>query len=152
MHSIDIIRSRLLVPTGRRLKFGGVANTYLTSDASNPIEAVVSGAAVFSIVATGIQFAADARAQFFNADGNETFTINGVANAVNYANVKASASGNPVQFRALGDDTDIDLQFKPKGSGVVRFGSHSAIGAETVTGYLTIKDDGGTTRKLAVVS
>ena len=152
MPTIDIIRSRLLVPTGKRLKFGGVANTYLTSDAFNPIEAVVSGAMVFSVVATGIQFGADARAQFFNAEGNETLTLSGVGSAVNYANVKASATGNPVQFRALGDDTDIDLQLKPKGSGVVRFGSHSAIAAETVTGYITVKDDAGTTRKLAVVS
>jgi len=36
--------------------------------------------------------------------------------------------------------------------GVVQYGTHSAIAAETVTGYITIKDSGGTTRKLAVVS
>jgi hypothetical protein len=34
----------------------------------------------------------------------------------------------------------------------IRFGFHSALGAETVTGYIEILDDGGTTRKLAVVS
>jgi hypothetical protein len=37
-------------------------------------------------------------------------------------------------------------------SGNVRFGTHSAIGSETVTGFITIKDEGGTVRKLAVVS
>jgi hypothetical protein len=37
-------------------------------------------------------------------------------------------------------------------TGDVSFGTHSAIGAETVTGYITITDSGGTTRKLAVVS
>ena len=37
-------------------------------------------------------------------------------------------------------------------SGVINYGTHSAIGAETVTGYITIKDSGGTSRKLAVVS
>jgi hypothetical protein len=36
--------------------------------------------------------------------------------------------------------------------GGMRFGTHSAIGAETVTGYITIKDSGGTSRKVAVVS
>lgn len=36
--------------------------------------------------------------------------------------------------------------------GTVGFGTHSAIGAETVTGYITIKDAAGNTRKLAVVS
>lgn len=37
-------------------------------------------------------------------------------------------------------------------SGVLKFGTHSALGAESVTGYITIKDSGGATRKLAVVS
>lgn len=36
--------------------------------------------------------------------------------------------------------------------GTLAFGSHSAIGAETVTGFITIKDSGGVSRKLAVVS
>jgi len=34
----------------------------------------------------------------------------------------------------------------------IKVGTHSAIGAETVTGYITIKDSGGTDRKIAVVS
>jgi len=37
-------------------------------------------------------------------------------------------------------------------NGNVRFGTHSAIGAELVTGFITIKDASGTLRKLAVVS
>lgn len=37
-------------------------------------------------------------------------------------------------------------------TGTMKFGTHSAIAAETVTGYITITDAGGTTRKLAVVS
>lgn len=47
---------------------------------------------------------------------------------------------------------DIDVLLTPAGTGKVSFGSHSAIAAETVTGYITIKDNGGTTRKIAVVS
>jgi hypothetical protein len=42
--------------------------------------------------------------------------------------------------------------FITKGTGNVRFGTHSAIAAETVTGYITIKDSAGNTRKLAVLS
>lgn len=34
----------------------------------------------------------------------------------------------------------------------IQFGTHSALTAETVTGYITIKDSGGVDRKLAVVS
>ena len=37
-------------------------------------------------------------------------------------------------------------------SGALKFGTHSAVGAETVTGYITITDSGGTSRKLAVIS
>jgi hypothetical protein len=37
-------------------------------------------------------------------------------------------------------------------NGNVRFGTHSAWTAETITGYITIKDAGGTLRKLAVIS
>ena len=48
--------------------------------------------------------------------------------------------------------TDKDLKFVPNGTGKVRFGTHTALGAETVTGYITIKDSGGTERKIAVVS
>lgn len=36
--------------------------------------------------------------------------------------------------------------------GTFQNGTHSALAGETVTGYITIKDSGGTTRKLAVVS
>lgn len=36
--------------------------------------------------------------------------------------------------------------------GVVQFGTHSALAAETVTGYITIKDAAGNNRKVAVVS
>lgn len=49
-------------------------------------------------------------------------------------------------------EANIDLALTPKGTGAIRFGTHSAIGAETVTGYITIKDAGGTSRKIAVVS
>jgi len=47
---------------------------------------------------------------------------------------------------------DIDVLLTPAGAGQVRFGSHSALGAESVTGFITIKDASGTARKLAVVS
>lgn len=49
-------------------------------------------------------------------------------------------------------EANIDLALTPKGTGRVRFGTHSALAAETVTGYITIKDAGGTERKVAVVS
>lgn len=64
--------------------------------------------------------------------------------AAGYVEVAAETAGT-------GAD-DIDVLLTPAGTGKVRFGSHSAIGAEAVTGYITIKDAGGTERKIAVVS
>jgi hypothetical protein len=50
------------------------------------------------------------------------------------------------------DTAGVDLQLTPKSSGYVRFGTHSAIGAEALSGYIEIKDAGGTVRKVAVVA
>lgn len=71
---------------------------------------------------------------------------------MNYWAIANAATGNAPALSVVGGDTDIDLALTPKGSGVLKFGTRTAIGAETVTGYITIKDSGGTTRKLAVVS
>lgn len=43
-----------------------------------------------------------------------------------------------------------DIVFTPTGN--VKFGTHSALGAEALSGYITIKDAGGTSRKIAVIS
>jgi len=52
----------------------------------------------------------------------------------------------------IGTYSDKNIYLNPNGSGVVKFGSHTALGGESVTGYITIKDASGNTRKLAVVS
>jgi hypothetical protein len=54
-------------------------------------------------------------------------------------------------------DTSIDLYYNgtlafKAISGTIQTGTHTGIGAETITGYITINDLGGTSRKLAVVS
>lgn len=64
--------------------------------------------------------------------------------AAGYVEIAAETAGT-------GAD-DLDVLLTPAGAGNVRFGSHSAIGVESVSGYITIKDAGGTTRKIAVVS
>lgn len=62
------------------------------------------------------------------------------------------ASGGAPSIQPLGAAADIDLALSPKGVGKLLFGTHSAIGAETISGYIEIKDASGTVRKLAVVS
>ena len=75
-----------------------------------------------------------------------------VASTVNWLAVTGAATGNAVTISAQGSDTNIDFALTTKGTGVLRFGTHSALAAETVTGYITIKDSAGNTRKLAVLS
>ncbi len=67
----------------------------------------------------------------------------------------STTAGTSVNITAetLGTGADnLDIVLTPAGTGAVRYGTHSALAAETVTGYIVIKDAGGTTRKLAVVS
>lgn len=52
----------------------------------------------------------------------------------------------------LADDSDFATLALGTASSALKVGTHSAIGAETVTGFITIKDSGGTDRKIAVVS
>lgn len=86
------------------------------------------------------------------ANGKQFFRANYTASGVNYVSVASGTTGNAGIVTVLGDDLNIDLQLSAKGTGVLKFGTRTAIGAETITGYITIKDEGGTTRKLAVVS
>ncbi|MCI5075640.1 hypothetical protein [Oricola sp.] len=78
--------------------------------------------------------------------------IQATIGAANYLQVVSNVTTAAPYIAATGTDTDVDLRLRPKNAGLLRFGTHAAIGAETVTGYITIKDDAGTSRKLAVVS
>lgn len=85
-------------------------------------------------------------------NGKAAVTFTHTTSGVNRIDLRSEVAASPPAVRALGDDTNIDLLFTPKGAGLVRYGTHSALAAETVTGYITIKDAGGTSRKIAVVS
>jgi len=69
---------------------------------------------------------------------------------VNYATATGSIAGASPVFGVEGTDTDIDLTLTPKGAGNVRFGTYTASALLAVAGYITIKDSGGTTRRLLV--
>jgi hypothetical protein len=90
---------------------------------------------------------------FFNGGGitSRQFRIgaNGITTAVNYINVDGSVAGSAPSFSCIGTDTDIDLTLTPKGAGAVRFGTYTGT-VLTPTGYITIKDSGGTSRRLLV--
>lgn len=93
---------------------------------------------------------------FRNSTTAQTFRVYGTyTDASNYVRAAINTTSTTVTLAAETAGTgadDIDITLTPAGTGTLKFGTHSALAAETVTGYITIKDSGGTTRKLAVVS
>lgn len=78
--------------------------------------------------------------------GSESLRISPVAGATDFVTILGSTSASPI-VQAIGASTNIDLRLITKGSGVLRFGTYTAT-APAATGYITIKDDSGVTRKL----
>jgi hypothetical protein len=72
------------------------------------------------------------------------------------ANHATTAANQTIKAHNVTTGTGADLCLKggtgSVANGVVSFGVRSAIGAETITGFITIKDESGAVRKLAVVS
>ena len=81
--------------------------------------------------------------------GSESLRATPVASAVNYLDVRGSITTASPSLSAAGSDTNIDLTLTTKGTGVLSFGTYTA-GVVAQAGYITIKDAGGTTRRLLV--
>ena len=79
----------------------------------------------------------------------QQFAVTHTASAVNYVQATGAATGSGPTISAQGSDTNIDLAFTPKGTGNVRFGTYTGT-ILTPTGYVEIKDSGGTVRRLLV--
>lgn len=87
----------------------------------------------------------------FNTSGLLQFAVTHTASAVNYLQATGSATGAAPTLSSQGSDTNIDLALTPKGTGYVRFGTRTASADVAITGYIEIKDSGGTVRRLAVI-
>lgn len=86
---------------------------------------------------------------FTNATAGQQFVVSPTASTVNYLQVTGSATGVALSMSTVGTDTNIDLALTPKGTGVLQYGTYTA-GVVAQAGYITIKDAGGTTRRLLV--
>jgi hypothetical protein len=87
---------------------------------------------------------------FRNAAGANQFRVTPTSSAVNLIQATGAVAGVAPSFSSIGSDTDIDLTLTPKGAGTVRFGTYTASALLPVAGYITVKDSGGTTRRLLV--
>jgi len=80
------------------------------------------------------------------------FSYTDVSNYTRLA-FKTATTLHTIETESAGTgEANIDLAFTPKGSGRIRFGTHSALAAEVLSGYITIKDAGGTSRKIGVIA
>jgi len=84
-----------------------------------------------------------------NVNGYQFAVVTTATAAVNYLYATGAATGVAPSMNAAGSDTNIDLTLIPKGTGVVQYGTYTA-GIVAQTGYITIKDAGGTSRRLLV--
>jgi hypothetical protein len=98
----------------------------------------------------GLNFASKGnRSISFLTNSVTAFDVLSPASGVNYVSVTGSITGVSPIVSATGTDTNIDLTLTPKGTGNVRFGTYTGT-ILTPTGYVEIKDSGGTVRRLLV--
>jgi hypothetical protein len=87
--------------------------------------------------------------QYFLSGGGTQFLISHVGSAVNFIGVEGAATGVAPIVYAQGSDANINLKLTPKGTGTVQYGTYTAT-VLTPTGFITITDAGGTSRRLLV--
>jgi hypothetical protein len=88
--------------------------------------------------------------QFRNSSNGIIGSVtHGGSSTPNYIQLGANIAGQSAFVASAGSDTNIDLTFFPKGTGNVRFGTYTGT-VLTPTGYVEIKDAGGTIRRLLV--
>ena len=142
---------------------GNTGNTQMqvahTASAVNFVQ--VTGAATGGLPTISAQGSDTNVAMFVTSKGNGTirFATNNAAqtqlrishttSAVNFLNVTGSIAGAAPVVSVDGNDTNIDLALTPKGTGNVRFGTYTGT-ILTPTGFIEIKDSGGTIRRLLV--
>ena len=90
---------------------------------------------------------------YFNTSGGVQFEVRHAPSASNHLYAQGAKAGSPVILGADGTDSAIDLQLNPKGAGsYLRLGAGYTESSDApVVGYVSIKDNMGTIRKLAVI-
>lgn len=75
----------------------------------------------------------------------------GAVRLTNNEEIKARNNAGTADISMMRVDAGDLVEIDPGNNGV-KFGTHTVIGAETLSGFITITDNGGTSRKVAVVS
>jgi polygalacturonase len=83
------------------------------------------------------------------ANGADLFQVDFVSNGVNGIGIQPTVSGNgSSNIFARGSDSNLDFHIIPKGTGMVKFGTHTGSGDVACNGFIEIRDASGVVRKL----
>ena len=79
-------------------------------------------------------------------NGNEQLIFETTGSAVNHIDITNAATGSGPEIGAVGDDSNINLELRPKGTGEIMIGTGSATATLTSSGAydLTLDTNGGT--------
>jgi len=79
-------------------------------------------------------------------NGNEQLIFETTSSAVNHVDITNAATGSGPEIGAVGDDSNINLELRPKGTGEIMIGTGSATATLTSSGAydLTLDTNGGT--------
>jgi len=144
---------------GAQLEIGSSATTYVATTTAGIWNVPTLSFASTSASSIGLQSdgslyetsAGTGNVRFYtNNIAQEQMRVSHTASAVNYVQVTgATTASKVVAISAQGSDADVTLSLSPKGAGTIRFGTYTGT-ILTPTGYITITDSGGTSRRLLV--
>jgi hypothetical protein len=137
-----------LYSTSETFRFGNVTgsdftNYYTTSGQLNYTAAGGSANVAFNFSSKGTG------AFGFSTGGGQQVNISHTAAAVNRLNLTGAVTTGAPELSAQGSDANINLKLTPKGTGTLQFGTYTT-GALSPTGFITITDAAGTSRRLLV--
>jgi hypothetical protein len=151
------------IGSGVTVNFNGKRDPFRTTTVANAVNYIDSTASATGNAVTMRAEGDDTNVSFdlyskgtgsfgFNTSGGLQFRVENRTSAVNNFYTRGGPAGTPPAIVAEGSDTNIDVHMIPKGAGRVRFGVLTASADAAVTGYIEVRDSGGTTRRLAVIS
>lgn len=127
---------------GTELILDADADTSITADTDDQIDIKVAGADDFRIAAnnftalSGSKFTSDRIDELtasslilYDSSGNEYLAFSRTASAVNLLTIANAATANAPSISATGDDANIDINFVPKGTGVLKVSGTAFTGA-----------------------
>lgn len=124
-------------------------NSIIRVDSSATNTPTISGVGSASIISPILKSKGNNSSTFINIDGSTGLRVTGLNSNTDYLEITNGSAGATLAVN--GSSTNADLALSSKGTGRIRFGSLTTTTDVPTTGYIEIKDSGGTVRKLAVI-